>query len=114
MKSTLAIAAMATTSILVVSSGTAHANRLRTQACSIAEPGHPPLHVKECQINTNMSGQGQARYEVTTPDGKRFRIANDLHDIIKWWLNGRPAEQTEGGRCYESSSVAVCVEDGIF
>ena len=114
MKSTLAIAAMATASILAVSGENAHANALLKQACSITDRGHPPLHVQECLIDSNMSPQGHVRWIVTTPDQRRFRIENDPHDITVWRLNGRLAQQILGGRCYDNDYVAVCVEDGTF
>jgi hypothetical protein len=114
MKTTLTIAAIATASILALSSESAHAyDGLMKQSCSIADRGRPPLHVEECLINSSMS-QGVARLIVTTPDGRRFRIENDSHDIDKWSLNGRRAKQTHGGSCYESSQVAVCAESGAF
>jgi hypothetical protein len=113
MKSTLAIAAMATASILALSSENAHANdALRKQGCSIIERGQGRTEMNGCLIDSSMFLQGRVGWVVTTPDRRQFRIEDD--DSNMWRMDGRPAERSQDNRCYQNDRVEVCLVNGTF
>ncbi len=114
MKSTLAIAAMATASILALSSENAHANEaLRKQPCFIIERGQGRFaHNKGCLIDSSMLPQGRVGWVVTRQDGSQFRIEDDDSDM--WRMDGKPAERTQDNSCYQNDRVEVCLVNGTF